>query len=254
VTLSRALVSWLVLLVVAFANGTLRVLAYPATLSDFAARQVAAGVGAVLLGVAIWLLLLRRPVRSARNSWGVGALWVALTILFEAGMVLRTGRWSDVAAQYAVWQGSLWPLLLLWILVAPTALGAVQRSGVAAGATAAVAVLAWAACGGVLAGVRALLGLGPALAVHLVAAPVIAAVATVVLWHHPRHPGSAATAVALAGTAALLDAIVVAPFLERSYAMFGSVVGTWLPLALILAASAATGAALGREARGAPAP
>ena len=123
----RALLSWLVLLVVAFANGTLRVLAYPKTLSDFAARQVAAVVGAVLLGVAIWILLRRWPVRSPRAAWATGALWVALTVLFEAGMALRTGRWSDVAAQYAIWRGSLWPLLLLWILVAPTALGAIQR-------------------------------------------------------------------------------------------------------------------------------
>jgi hypothetical protein len=127
VTPLRALLSWLVLLVVAFANGTLRVLAYPKSLSDFAARQVAAGVGAVLLGATIWLLLRRWPLRSARSGWATGALWVALTVLFEAGMVLRRGSWSDVAAQYALWEGSLWPLLLLWVLAAPTALTAIQR-------------------------------------------------------------------------------------------------------------------------------
>jgi proline iminopeptidase len=58
----------------------------------------------------------------------------------------------------------------------------------------------------------------------------------------------AGTASTLAGTAAFLDAIVVAPFLERSYAMFGSPEGTWVPMALILASSAATGSLLSRPA------
>jgi proline iminopeptidase len=70
--------------------------------------------------------------------------------------------------------------------------------------------------------------------------------ATLFLWSHPRHPGVLGTAAVLAGGAALLDAIVVAPFLERSYAMFASLAGTWLPLALIFGASAATGALLSR--------
>jgi hypothetical protein len=82
----------------------------------------------------------------------------------------------------------------------------------------------------------------------LLAAPVIGAAATLLPWRHPRHPGALGTAAALAGTPALLDAIVVAPFLERSFAMFASPAGTWIPLALILAASAATAALLQRTA------
>jgi hypothetical protein len=39
----------------------------------------------------------------------------------------------------------------------------------------------------------------------------------------------------------LLDALVVAPLFERSYAMFRSVIGTWLPFVVIFAASWAAG-------------
>ena len=35
----------------------------------------------------------------------------------------------------------------------------------------------------------------------------------------------------------LLDALVVAPLFERSYAMFRSVIGTWLPFFAIFAAA-----------------
>jgi hypothetical protein len=104
------------------------------------------------------------------------------------------------------------------------------------------------ACGLVFALARAAFGVDAAVVIHLLAAPVIGAVVTRLLWAHPRHPGVLATAATLAGTAALLDAIVVAPFLERSFAMFASPAGTWVPLALILAASAATAALLSRAA------
>ena len=83
--------------------------------------------------------------------------------------------------------------------------------------------------------------------IHLIAAPIIGALVTRRLWSHPRHPGITATAATLAGTVALLDAILVAPFLERSFAMFASPAGTWIPLLLIFAASAATGAAAARR-------
>jgi hypothetical protein len=129
VTPFRALLSWLALLVVAFANGALRQFAYPSSLGDFAARQVAAVVGAVAFGLVIWFLLRRWPVASAGQAWATGALWAVLTVLFEVGLVRGSGRpWDDVVAQYAIWEGSLWPLLVLWVLAAPAALSALQRS------------------------------------------------------------------------------------------------------------------------------
>jgi hypothetical protein len=56
-------------------------------------------------------------------------LWAALTVVFEAAMMLAGGRpWSDVTEQYALWHGSLWPLLVLWIAVAPAALSPDARA------------------------------------------------------------------------------------------------------------------------------
>ncbi len=130
----RAVLSWLVLLVVAFLNGAVRQLAYPSKLGDFAARQVSTGVGAVALGVAIWFILRRWPLSRAAHAWATGALWAALTVVFEIALVRGGGRpWDDVFAQYALWNGSLWPLLILWVLAAPATLSAVQHSRIAVG-------------------------------------------------------------------------------------------------------------------------
>ncbi len=246
----RAVLSWLVLLAVAFLNGAVRQFAYPSTLGDFAARQVAAGVGAVALGVAIWFILRLWPLSGSRQAWATGALWAALTVAFEVALARGGGHpWDDVVAQYALWHGSLWPLLVLWVLVAPAALSALQRSEIAVGQALGWAVVGWIACGLTFAIARAMFGVSAAVAIHLLAAPFIGAAVTLLLWKHPRHPGVAGTAATLGGTAALLDAIVVAPFLERSFAMFASPAGTWIPLALIFAASAATAALLSRPAR-----
>ena len=245
----RAFVSWLVLLAVAFLNGTVRQFAYPSTLGDFAARQVATGVGAAALGVTMWLLLRRWPVSSSRQAWAIGALWAGLTVVFEVALVRGGGHpWSDVLDQYAIWRGSLWPLLVLWVLVAPATISGLQRARVAVGPALRWAIVGWAACGIVFALGRALFGMNAAVAIHLLAAPLIGATVTLLLWNHPRHPGVLATAATLSGGAALLDAILVAPFFERSFAMFGSPAGTWIPLGLIFTASAATAALLSRPA------
>ena len=245
----RALLAWISLLAVAFLNGALRQFAYPSTLGDFASRQVAAGIGAVAFGFVIWFILRRWPILRAWQAWATGAFWAGLTVAFEVALVRGSGRpWQDVVEQYALWKGSLWPLLVLWVLLAPATISSLQRSRIAVGPALGWAVVSWIACGLVFALARAFLGVDAAVAIHLVAAPVIGAMATLLLWNHPRHPGVGATALTLAGTAASLDAIVVAPFLERSYAMFGSPAGTWLPLALILASSALTGTLLLRPA------
>src|SRR5271169_4084073 len=49
------------------------------------------------------------------------------------------------------------------------------------------------------------------------------------------------TAVTWTAVAAMLDLVVVAGVVQRSLAMFGSIAGTWLPFALILLVTWATG-------------
>jgi hypothetical protein len=99
------------------------VVAYPVALGDFAARQVAAVVGALAFAAAIRLIVRRWPFARPAHAWATGALWAALTVLFEVALVRGSGKpWSDVGEQYAIWKGSLWPLLVLWLLVAPAVL------------------------------------------------------------------------------------------------------------------------------------
>jgi hypothetical protein len=48
-------------------------------------------------------------------------------------------------------------------------------------------------------------------------------------------------AIAMTAIVVVLDLLVVAPIFERSYAMFRSAIGTWIPFAAIFLASLAAG-------------
>ncbi len=117
---SRAVAAWFVLLLVAVGNGALRELVFARHVSELAAHQLSCAMGIVLLGAAIWLLTRRWRITAPGQAWVVGTLWLVLTVVFETAMgVSRGGSWRGVVADYAVWNGRLWPVVLLWILVAP---------------------------------------------------------------------------------------------------------------------------------------
>ncbi len=103
----------------------------------------------------------------------------------------------------------------------------------------------WAVCGATVGIGRQLVSMQTTLLLHALVAPLAFGLLT---WHHfKRHPGSSAsgTALTMVGVVVGLDGLVVAPVFERSYAMFRSVLGTWVPFALITAASYFVGRAAG---------
>ncbi len=104
-----------------------------------------------------------------------------------------------------------------------------------------LALVLWGACGGVIAVGRRLWSLDTTLRVHLIAAPINAFL--VAAAHKELAPGfdPLLRAAAITIIVMLLDALVVAALFERSYAMFRSVIGTWLPFVAIFAAAWAAG-------------
>lgn len=98
-------------------------------------------------------------------------------------------------------------------------------------------LIGWAICGATIGIGRQLLPMNVTLIVHALVAPVAFGLLT---WNHTRRfPESSARIIALSmvGMVIGLDAGLVAPVFERSYKMFRSVLGTWIPFTLILGAS-----------------
>jgi hypothetical protein len=61
------------------------------------------------------------------------------------------------------------------------------------------------------------------------------------------------TAAVFLGVVAVMDVFVVALLVERSFEMFASILGTWLPFLLIFGSTWCTGVAVRRAAHGAAA-
>jgi hypothetical protein len=104
-----------------------------------------------------------------------------------------------------------------------------------------LALVLWGVCGAAIAIGRRMWSIDTTLRLHLVAAPAIAYL--VAAAHRELAPqfDPLLRAAAITITVMLLDALVVAPLFELSYAMFKSAIGTWLPFVAIFVAAWAAG-------------
>jgi hypothetical protein len=108
------------------------------------------------------------------------------------------------------------------------------------------ALLGWGVCGATIGVGRQLLSMQVTLVMHAIVAPVAF---WLLAWRYRRwFPEVSAGRISLTMLAVVvgLDAFLVAPLFEHSFAMFRSWLGTWLPMALILVAAYA-GARHGRH-------
>jgi hypothetical protein len=105
----------------------------------------------------------------------------------------------------------------------------------------------WALCGGVMGVGMALLPLQMALVVHAIATPVIAGCISLVYFRKFGTTSPSQTAGAFTLFVIMMDFFVVALLIERSFEMFTSFIGTWLPFVLIFTATYMTGKYAGRR-------
>jgi hypothetical protein len=97
------------------------------------------------------------------------------------------------------------------------------------------ALVGWAYCGGIIGVGRQFLSMHTTLIVHAIAAPVGFALLSLFYYRRYAFTSPMQTAAAFLGVVVALDLFLVAPVFEKSYAMFSSVLGTWIPFALIFA-------------------
>lgn len=113
--------------------------------------------------------------------------------------------------------------------------------------TVAHGIAGWALCGATMGVSMAATKLGTALVIHAAAAPFIFAGVTLVYFRRfgywtPLNAAATFLAVVIA-----LDLFVVALMIEKSFDMFRSPLGTWLPFLLIFVSSWWVGAAVRRR-------
>ena len=125
----RIVLAWLGLIPVMIGNGIARESLYGPSMRELRAHQVSTGSGVLLLVVYCWLVVPWLRLDSAREAWGVGGLWLALTVVFEFGFgyYVAGHSWSRLFLDYNLLEGRVWSLFLIAVLVVPWAVFELKR-------------------------------------------------------------------------------------------------------------------------------
>lgn len=125
-----ALLTWPVFLLVAILLGTFREGIIAPAFGEQAAHVIGTLVFIIAMLAIIWVFVARVGRRAQQNDlWLVGLLWTAMTVSFEfvffhfaAGV-----PWEKLLADYNIFAGRLWLLVLLTTLSGPALIAWLQK-------------------------------------------------------------------------------------------------------------------------------
>jgi hypothetical protein len=119
--LLRAIAVWLLLMVMAVANGVIRE-AFITPLFDAPTGHIlSTAILCVAIFVVAWFSISWIGPNTGREALSIGIQWVGLTIAFEflAGHYVFGNTWESLLADYNLFHGRIWVLVLLAELFAP---------------------------------------------------------------------------------------------------------------------------------------
>jgi hypothetical protein len=128
--LAKYLLAWILLAVVAIANGVLRQTTYGRIMPELAAHQVSTLTAIIATGAVVWWLNQVWPIDSSRQAWTIGLAWLLATIIFEFGFGLYVAghSWSRLLGDYDIVRGRVWIIFLLWLTTIPYAVFRLGKS------------------------------------------------------------------------------------------------------------------------------
>jgi hypothetical protein len=103
------------------------------------------------------------------------------------------------------------------------------------------AFVGWALCGATMFIGMAVTSMSNAQIIHAILAPIFFALLTAFYFRRFHYTTPLQTALIFLGFVVAMDVFVVAMLINKSFAMFASPLGTWIPFALIFAATYLTG-------------
>ena len=120
----KAMLAWLLMIPVAILNGGLRQALFVPAVGVLAGHQLSVLTGSIAF-LALVYATLHRDAPRYTDRWllGLGAVWVAATIVFEFGFGhwVMGHPWSRLLADYNIFAGRLWTIVLAVIAIAPLA-------------------------------------------------------------------------------------------------------------------------------------
>jgi hypothetical protein len=117
----KYVLAWFPMVAIAIANGALRESWYGQHLSELTAHQLSTLTAVILFGFYIWFVVQFWPPTSKAQAIAIGLLWLVMTIAFEFlfGHFVAGHTWERLPHDYNLLAGRVWPLVLVWVAVAP---------------------------------------------------------------------------------------------------------------------------------------
>jgi hypothetical protein len=109
------------------------------------------------------------------------------------------------------------------------------------------AFIVWALCGATIGIGRSVMSMELTLIIHAIGAPIFATLVSLVYYKKFNYTNPLQTALIFTLFIVVVDAGLVAPVFEKSYDMFKSVLGTWIPFSLIFLSTFITGLMINRK-------
>ena len=120
-SIRKAVWVWLLILPAMIANGIVRETVLVSSFSRTTADIMSAILGIIII-LAITGLFFRRVTGISTSTLvGISLIWLVLTVAFEFifGHYVDKKPWSELVQNYALWEGRLWPLVLLTLVLSP---------------------------------------------------------------------------------------------------------------------------------------
>ena len=102
-------------------------------------------------------------------------------------------------------------------------------------------LVGWALCGAIIWIGMAFTSMQNTLIIHAIGAPIIFGAIASIYFRAFNYTTPLQTAIAFVSVVVFMDFFVVALLIEKSFEMFASLLGTWIPWALIFASTYLTG-------------
>ncbi|EPG76180.1 hypothetical protein LEP1GSC058_0615 [Leptospira fainei serovar Hurstbridge str. BUT 6] len=117
----RYILSWLLLLIFALLNATVRELTYKSVFGEFLSHQISVLTGILFLAIPIWFITKYLPFKDKSQAFKVGIVWIILTETFEFLMVTISMKRSfqEFLQAHNIFAGELWIIILIWVGIAP---------------------------------------------------------------------------------------------------------------------------------------
>lgn len=117
---SKYFLFWLPMIVIAFANATLRQLVFIKYMDELRAHQVSTITLIILSSIYVAFIFPFLNVENSRQALQAGFVWVVLTVLFEFTLGRLTKKtWAYLLQDYNIAAGHIWPVFLLCLFILP---------------------------------------------------------------------------------------------------------------------------------------